>query len=85
MRMAAQPFMIEPELRRKMERSYAESLSLTERSLHCPYCAFRIQTVFSDARGHLRSKCPKCKEITVFNLAYFRRKGKRQLILRKTE
>ena len=60
-------------LQRKVILSSMEADDLVERDLLCPYCDFRIQTIYSDAVGHLRSKCPKCKNITIFNLAYFRR------------
>ncbi len=31
----------------------------------------------SDAAGHLRVKCPKCKGVHILNLAYFRRVKRR--------
>ena len=58
---------------RLLAQSRIESDSLKERDLLCPHCGFRIQTVYSDATGHLRIKCPKCKRIFILNLAYFRR------------
>ena len=54
-------------------KSRIETDTLKERELLCPECGFRIQTIYSDASGHLRVKCPKCKGIYVLNLAYFRR------------
>ena len=61
------------EMRRKVERSYEESLSLDERDLHCPHCGRYLMTLYSDAGGHLKSKCPVCKTVTTFNLGCFRR------------
>ncbi len=58
--------------------SRVEAASLRERDLLCPKCGFRIQTIYSDAQGHLRVKCPKCKQINILNLAYFRIIKKRQ-------
>ena len=61
------------ELAQKVERSYAESLDLNERELHCPHCGRYVLTLYSDASGHLKSKCKFCKSVTVFNLGCFRR------------
>ena len=62
-----------------VSRSHADIISrggryfIVERDILCPVCGFRIQRVFSDATGHLRVKCRKCKNVHVLNLAYFRR------------
>ncbi len=58
----------------KIDRSFRECAKLTERSLKCPYCTFVLDGIFSDASGHIRIKCPKCKAVMVLNLAYFRRR-----------
>ena len=48
--------------------------------IRCPRCNFVIDKVFSDAKGHFLSKCPKCKSQYIMNFAYFRRqKGIRRL------
>ena len=57
----------------KLLKSRVEVESLTERDLKCPICDFKIQTIYSDISGHLRVKCPKCKEVSTLNVAYFRR------------
>ena len=57
---------------RRMKLSFGECEHLKERDLNCPYCNAPITGVFSDARGHLRVKCNKCKANMVLNLAYFR-------------
>lgn len=62
-----------PEVKQKIELSLTESCDLTERELHCPYCGWYINTIYSDCSGHFKAKCYNCKEITVFNLSYFRR------------
>lgn len=56
-----------------LQISYEECVDLTERDVLCPYCCFPVDRVFSDAQGHLRVKCPKCKGTAVVNLAYFYR------------
>jgi phage FluMu protein Com len=61
-----------PVSNRKLLLSRIEAETLQERDLLCPVCRFRIQTLYSDASGHLRVKCPKCKGIHILNLAYFR-------------
>lgn len=54
-------------------QSRIEVDTLNERDILCPACGFRVQQVFSDAVGHLKIKCPKCKGIFILNLAYFRK------------
>lgn len=54
-----------------LQISHEECVDLTEREVLCPYCRFPLTHVFSDARGHLRVKCPKCKGTAIVNLAYF--------------
>ena len=53
--------------------SHEECVDLMERDVLCPYCGFRLHRVFSDAQGHLRVKCQKCKGTAIVNLAYFYR------------
>ena len=54
--------------------SREESLDLTSRELRCPYCGFLVLKLFSDMHtGHLESKCPKCKRISLYNTAYYKR------------
>ena len=57
----------------KLILSFEECTELEERTLNCPYCGFPIDGIFSDAVGHLRVKCHKCKAVMVLSLAYFRR------------
>lgn len=61
-----------PEVKAKLDRSYAESLDLSERELRCPHCGRYIATLYSDVSGHFKAKCQNCKTITIFNLACFR-------------
>ena len=61
------------EIKEKVDRSGAEILDLTERELRCPYCGHFIMTLYSDVSGHLSAKCDHCKQITTYNLGYFRR------------
>ena len=55
-----------------MRISTEECVNLAEREVKCPYCGFPLTHVFSDASGHLRVKCQKCKGTAIVNLAYFR-------------
>ena len=55
------------EKRKKLLVSFEECAGLTD-------CDYPIDGVFSDATGHLRVKCQKCKANMVVSLAYFRRK-----------
>lgn len=71
--MQVQATRVSPEVKNKLLLSRVEVDTLRERDLLCPECRFRIQTIYSDATGHLRVKCPKCKGIYVLNLAYFRK------------
>lgn len=64
---------LSPVVKEKLDRSLMESRELTERELYCPYCGWYINTLYSDCSGHFKAKCHNCKEITVFNLSYFRR------------
>lgn len=73
MQVTARKIAPSPEVLKRLQRSRIEASTLEEKDLYCPICNFRIQTVYSDIKGHLRVKCPKCKEIHILNLAYFRR------------
>ena len=66
--------LLTPEKSKRLLMSFEECTDLTERDLKCPHCGSLIQGVFSDAVGHLRLKCNKCKANMVLNLAYFRTK-----------
>ena len=57
----------------RLERSKEETAGLTLREIHCPYCGFLIDKVFSDATGHKMISCRKCKGEYPINLGYFRR------------
>ena len=62
-----------PEKQEKLNRSADEASWLTLREIRCPRCNFPIMKVYSDAVGHVRPKCPKCKAQDPINLAYFRK------------
>lgn len=69
-----------PETQKKLDLCEEEAADLTLREIRCPRCNFVIDKVFSDAKGHFLSKCPKCKSQYIMNFAYFRRqKGIRRL------
>ncbi|MBQ7071294.1 MAG: hypothetical protein IJM87_08455 [Ruminococcus sp.] len=55
-----------------LSRIEVDAEKLKERFIVCPTCNFKIQSVYSDCRGHFKVKCPKCKKVHILNLAYFR-------------
>ncbi len=63
------------EIFEKLEMSKTEVTELTLRDLRCPNCRFLIDKIYSDIRGHMQVKCPKCKNAYIMNLAYFRTFG----------
>lgn len=65
-----------PVVREKLNRSIKEAEFLSERELRCPHCDWILSTVYSDISGHLKIKCPKCKELSTLNLRLFRRRAK---------
>lgn len=67
-----------PETRVKVDRSRAETLDLTERELHCPHCGRYIATLYADSSGHFKQRCSNCKEETIYNFGYFRKRRSRR-------
>ena len=68
---------VDPRRRAAISRKEAEKY--IERELRCPECGFHIATAYSDAAGHFKIKCRKCKTVSVLNFAYFcRRKIRRR-------
>lgn len=63
---------ITPEEQYKLDISEQESFDLAERDLRCPHCRFLITKIFSDAVGHMKVKCHKCKRLYVLDLQRFR-------------
>lgn len=74
---------MQPETQEKISLSLAESADLSERELRCPYCRRYIATLFSDASGHFKAKCGNCKNITTYNMGYFRRARRRSAVRRR--
>ncbi len=69
---------------RRAELSKKEAEEFIERELKCPKCGYLVAFAFSDAKGHFKIKCKKCKEVSVLNFAYFcRRKIKRRYNISK--
>lgn len=60
-----------PEIEEKLNKSEQEAKGLELRNIKCPTCQFVVGKVFSDAKGHIRIKCPKCKCDRIINLLYF--------------
>ena len=57
----------------KLRLSKSETEGLFLRDIHCPYCGYLVERVFSDITGHKMIFCKKCKEEYPVNLGYFRR------------
>jgi len=58
--------------------SREEAQEFVERELKCPECGYLVAYAFSDATGHFKIRCKKCKTVSVLNFAYFcRRKHRR--------
>ena len=61
----------------RAELSQKEAEEFIERELKCPKCGYLVAFAFSDAKGHFKIKCKKCKRVSIMNFAYFcRRKTK---------
>jgi uncharacterized protein YbaR (Trm112 family) len=82
MRKANAPRKLSTDVLRKLSISRRESAALTLREIHCPYCSFLVEKVFSDATGHKMVYCRKCKTEYPINLGYFRRMKTRQAVCR---
>ena len=67
------PITISDENYKKLLLSEEETKSLKVRELRCPKCGFLIQKVYSDATGHISVKCTKCRQISIINVAYFKK------------
>lgn len=61
MRKASAPRKLSPDVSRRLSNSRRESAALTLREIHCPFCSFLVEKVFSDAAGHKMVYCRKCK------------------------
>lgn len=57
--------------RYRAEVSKQEAQEFIERELKCPECGYLVAYAFSDATGHFKVKCKKCKTVSVLNFAYF--------------
>ena len=78
MRKASAPRKLSPDVSRRLSDSRRQSAALTLREIHCPFCSFLVEKVFSDAAGHKMVYCRKCKVEYPMNLGYFRRMKNRQ-------
>lgn len=70
-----------PEVAEKIRKSREEVKKLQGRELRCPVCGFRLEGVFGITSGIVQVKCRKCKLEEPLNLAYFRRKKPKIMIL----
>lgn len=47
--------------------------SQKQRVVRCPYCKHSAIIVFEDTRGHVQTKCNRCKRNVVLNVLSMRR------------
>ena len=73
---------LSPDPLQKLSASRRETAALTLREIHCPYCSFLVEKVFSDAAGHKMVYCRKCKTEYPINLGCFRRMKAKQAVCR---
>ncbi|MFP3152927.1 hypothetical protein LQZ18_00565 [Lachnospiraceae bacterium ZAX-1] len=52
----------------KMNKAKQDAESLDCRHLKCPHCGYIVAEAYADTGGHVKVKCQKCKEMTVYNL-----------------
>lgn len=52
MRKSSAPRKLSPDVSRRLSDSRRQSAALTLREIHCPFCSFLVEKVFSDAAGH---------------------------------
>ena len=65
------------EIQEKLIQSFIEAAEMTERKLACPVCNTKLEGIYSDGTGHVNVKCQKCGFASPMNLAYFKRRKKR--------
>ena len=82
MRKASAPRKLSPDVSRRLSDSRRESAALTLPEIHCPFCSFLVEKVFSDAAGHKMVYCRKCKSEYPINLGCFRRMKAKQAVCR---
>ena len=73
MRKASAPRKLSPDVSRRLSDSRRQSAALTLREIHCPFCSFLVEKVFSDAAGHKMVYCRKCKSEYPINLGCFQK------------
>ena len=76
------PRKLSPDVSRRLSDSRRQSAALTLREIHCPFCSFLVEKVFSDAAGHKMVYCRKCKSEYPINLGCFRRMKAKQAVCR---
>lgn len=71
-----------PELQAKITRAAKAVRNQSRRSIKCPYCRHTGLVVFSDARGHVETKCKYCDEVVVVDVLNMRRLREPQRAIR---
>ncbi len=63
---------VSEDIRQKALLSRQEVEDMLSRPIYCPHCNYVMAYAYKDMTGgHFDLKCPRCKQISVFNLGYF--------------
>lgn len=64
---------VSEEIKRRYDISKAQVTDMVDRAIRCPHCGFIMAYAYNDLHsGHISMKCPKCKNISPFNLGLFK-------------
>ena len=61
------------ELMSKVRLALDAVASQKQRVIRCPYCKHSAIIVFEDSRGHIQTKCNRCKRDVVIDVVNMRR------------
>ncbi len=62
-----------PEMMDKVSRAIHAVASQKERKVRCPFCRHNAIIVYEDTRGHVKTKCTKCKSEVVIDVLNMRK------------
>ena len=61
---------VPPDVLDRIKRVKREVDGLESRSLYCPYCNHQSLIIYSDAKGHVQTKCKRCGQVSDYNIAF---------------
>ncbi len=61
------------EMMMKINRAIEAVATQTERKIKCPLCLHNTIIVYQDTRGHVKTKCNRCRKSVVIDVASMRR------------